>query len=135
MIFETIHDCLIFQVSRTLIFFFRYTDFIVNEILPSGKVLHLQSLTLPRFDSSSVCKTGSLATASTSTSDTIPDYKSRGEAIEPPGLPQHENEPGGNVSSKTVLASSGLETVAGSEFRVTSSLYALSKFFAKLVHH
>ncbi|KAI9675909.1 MAG: hypothetical protein M1829_003147 [Trizodia sp. TS-e1964] len=26
----------------------RYTDFLVNEILPSGKVLHLESLTVPR---------------------------------------------------------------------------------------
>ncbi|KAL4809329.1 pseudouridine synthase [Aspergillus unguis] len=31
----------------------RYTDFLVNEILPSGKVLHLQSTTAPKTDNDS----------------------------------------------------------------------------------
>ena len=32
----------------------RYTDFLVNEILPSGRVLHLESVDLPEQGQSSV---------------------------------------------------------------------------------
>ncbi|OAX85538.1 hypothetical protein ACJ72_00076 [Emergomyces africanus] len=33
----------------------RYTDFLVNEILPSGKVLHLENLDLPQSFKAAIC--------------------------------------------------------------------------------
>jgi tRNA pseudouridine13 synthase len=49
----------------------RYTDFLVNEVLPSGKVLHLQSI-LPPPSKTDKTTTGSEPKTS-STSDTKPE--------------------------------------------------------------
>lgn len=92
---------------------YRYTDFLVNEIVPSGEVLHLQSLVPPPgpSDSKKIQKEDAPPPKPASKPEPTPEQRSEDQ-------PQGEN---GHSSAQTVSESSVKAPGEVAEFQVPLS--------------